>query len=364
MNKGLIGLTHLAVQIIRVGSKPGCTSEIYHMLLDTPIDECAEQGCRRNGWNQNTTEYVTITCGESERSFNQALLQYGSGKNFSISWIYASEVCHYPLAIEAIAVNSCEDAEQYECQDQRTKKCLYIQPHSDAPAIPEANAPLKSPVGQAPSGGGTSSVEQTVLGFGVTGWILVVLLILLIVFRLQKKDRETASGYAPLAQTEENVFTFFDIERPKEQKPVVPANAVPAPVNKIIKPQIVQEEKSSMLRIPATELNMDNKKKLGSGQASEVFEGTWRQKRVAVKIPRDSDASTKVIKELTVLMELEPHPNIVEVYGYFELDKKICVVLELCNGSSTYYLSIASFLTRIRSRKICNELKRRITQQY
>lgn len=121
MNKGLIGLTHLAVQIIRVGSKPGCTSEIYHMLLDTPIDECAEQGCRRNGWNQNTTEYVTITCGESERSFNQALLQYGSGKNFSISWIYASEVCHYPLAIEAIAVNSCEDAEQYECQDQRTK---------------------------------------------------------------------------------------------------------------------------------------------------------------------------------------------------------------------------------------------------
>ncbi len=122
--------------------------------------------------------------------------------------------------------------------------------------------------------------------------------------------------------------------------------AITNQAKQLIEALVDPETKAKMLSIPPSELIIDQTKLLGSGQASDVFEGIWRQKSIAIKIPRDRDAVTKVLTELTVFREIDQHPNIVEVYGYFHFQDKLCVVLELCDSQSKsfHYADRSQFL--------------------
>eukprot|EP00029_Vermamoeba_vermiformis_P013896 TRINITY_DN884_c0_g1_i1.p1 TRINITY_DN884_c0_g1~~TRINITY_DN884_c0_g1_i1.p1 ORF type:complete len:607 (-),score=52.18 TRINITY_DN884_c0_g1_i1:79-1899(-) len=369
MNKQAILLVILALimnanslyyRLLRFGT-PTCESSNRFVLENIDETTCADRGCSNFG----SAEYYTTTCGETERSFNESLARYGGGRYYSIAWYYIpGEVCGDLSAIEAKAVDSCEGAAYSRCQNFQSLACLYIEPYVPQASIPLAipvsaapiaeleapmalvnpptdqqkepiAAPLTAPTNQQQAPVATVDAptqspavaseerpltwfEKFVIGFSMGGWGVAVLFVALYIY--QRKQIKPA-GYVQLE-------TADDPEQPLPAPQFRPTIITSSNKN-TIKPVLVEATKSKMLRITDPVI-IDKTKKLGEGTGCEVFEGIWRQKRVAIKIPKDSDIS-KLMKELTVFSEVDPHPNIVEVYGYFEYKDRIHVVLELCN---------------------------------
>jgi hypothetical protein len=71
---------------------------------------------------------------------------------------------------------------------------------------------------------------------------------------------------------------------------------------------------------------------LGQGGSGQVFKGSWKNTSVALKVSM-TQAHSSVISELTLMMQLRPHPNVVQLLGFSvhpETDS-IVLVLEYCN---------------------------------
>lgn len=75
---------------------------------------------------------------------------------------------------------------------------------------------------------------------------------------------------------------------------------------------------------------------IGGGGFAIVYEGYWKDRRVALKTlfdPRvDEDLKKEFMDELYVMSKLK-HPNIVEMFGACTRPPKFCMVLELCESS-------------------------------
>ncbi len=74
---------------------------------------------------------------------------------------------------------------------------------------------------------------------------------------------------------------------------------------------------------------------LGQGASGQVFKGTWRGTTVALKVSM-TQAHSSVISELELMMQLRPHPNVIQLFGFSvhpETDS-IILVIEYCNGGS------------------------------
>lgn len=54
---------------------------------------------------------------------------------------------------------------------------------------------------------------------------------------------------------------------------------------------------------------------LGQGGSGQVFKGTWKNTTVALKVSM-TQANQSVIRELELMMQLRPHPNIVQLLGF------------------------------------------------
>jgi hypothetical protein len=74
---------------------------------------------------------------------------------------------------------------------------------------------------------------------------------------------------------------------------------------------------------------------LGQGGSGQVFKGTWKNTTVALKVSM-TQANQSVIRELELMMQLRPHPNIVQLLGFSvhpETDS-IILIIEFCEGGS------------------------------
>lgn len=74
---------------------------------------------------------------------------------------------------------------------------------------------------------------------------------------------------------------------------------------------------------------------LGQGASGQVFEGTWKSTKVALKVS-STQANQTVIQELELMIKLRPHPNVVQLFGFSvhpETHSAI-LILELCNQGS------------------------------
>ncbi len=74
---------------------------------------------------------------------------------------------------------------------------------------------------------------------------------------------------------------------------------------------------------------------LGQGASGQVFKGTWNSTTVALKVSM-TQANSTVIGELELMMQLRPHPNVIQLFGFSvhpETDS-IILVIEYCNGGS------------------------------
>jgi tRNA A-37 threonylcarbamoyl transferase component Bud32 len=282
---------------------------------------------------------VTV-CNINLTDFENVLYKEGAGRNFTIDWYFDYQNCNngVPILIEAVAIVSCEGIDDYSCKDNtHTRKCMYI-----TPFVP--NVPVESPINEGvpvsgmqpstsepkpptrqptlePHGVTTTedkkltTFEKINIGISLGGWAFGALFLVLWIRLRSQVNRN--QGYVQLTQREEPEKPMVVISKKDENKCFVDP-----------------QTKAEMLNIPPSELIIDKGKKLGSGQASDVFAGIWRQKPVAIKIPQDRTAEKKLIAELTVLREIDQHPNIVEIYGYFHYQKKLCVALELCDNQN------------------------------
>eukprot|EP00029_Vermamoeba_vermiformis_P010124 TRINITY_DN526_c0_g1_i3.p1 TRINITY_DN526_c0_g1~~TRINITY_DN526_c0_g1_i3.p1 ORF type:complete len:1056 (-),score=196.35 TRINITY_DN526_c0_g1_i3:69-3236(-) len=82
--------------------------------------------------------------------------------------------------------------------------------------------------------------------------------------------------------------------------------------------------------IPFSDLTFHEQ--LGQGGSGQVFKGSWKNTSVALKVSM-TQAHSSVISELTLMMQLRPHPNVVQLLGFSvhpETDS-IVLVLEYCN---------------------------------
>ena len=78
---------------------------------------------------------------------------------------------------------------------------------------------------------------------------------------------------------------------------------------------------------------------LGSGSTSRVFQGTFRDRPVAIKMIFCPDLTPETVAsfyhEATLLAQLS-HPNVVDVLGVCVLPPAICLVMELCDGGNLF----------------------------
>lgn len=78
---------------------------------------------------------------------------------------------------------------------------------------------------------------------------------------------------------------------------------------------------------------------LGSGSSCRVFQGTFRDRPVAIKMIFCPDLTPDTVvgfyHEATLLAQLQ-HENVVEVLGVCVLPPSICLVMELCDGGNLF----------------------------
>jgi predicted Ser/Thr protein kinase len=74
---------------------------------------------------------------------------------------------------------------------------------------------------------------------------------------------------------------------------------------------------------------------LGQGASGQVFKGTWNNTAVALKVSM-TQANLTVIGELELMMQLRPHPNVIQLFGFsvHPETESIILVIEFCNGGS------------------------------
>lgn len=74
---------------------------------------------------------------------------------------------------------------------------------------------------------------------------------------------------------------------------------------------------------------------IGRGASGQVFKGSWKGSSVALKVSM-TQANSTVISELELMMQMRPHPNVVQLFGFSvhpETDS-IILAIEFCDGGS------------------------------
>jgi hypothetical protein len=74
---------------------------------------------------------------------------------------------------------------------------------------------------------------------------------------------------------------------------------------------------------------------IGQGANGQVFEGTWKGTKVALKVS-PAQANSGVISELEVMINMRPHPNVIQLFGFsvHPETNSVILIIEFCNGGS------------------------------
>jgi serine/threonine protein kinase len=73
---------------------------------------------------------------------------------------------------------------------------------------------------------------------------------------------------------------------------------------------------------------------IGEGSYGKVYLGKWNDAPVALKFCEKKSNETDFVSEIKVLLELPPHPNIVQMFGISLNGRQPIIVLEYCSGGS------------------------------
>jgi len=75
-------------------------------------------------------------------------------------------------------------------------------------------------------------------------------------------------------------------------------------------------------------------KEIGSGSYGKVFLGMWRETKVAIKLCNELSSVDQFLDEATLMIELPPHPNVVQILAVSVDGPYPAIILEFCQNGS------------------------------
>jgi predicted Ser/Thr protein kinase/uncharacterized protein YkvS len=170
------------------------------------------------------------------------------------------------------------------------------------------------------------------------------ILIFLILFlkRRKQKKKHKESERSELSNTVTSVpkatedkqpehYTAITREKPKStQQPLMDENEKMKSESITIYQIIVDRTKK--YQIPFNDIEVV--KELGKGSYGKVCLGRWNDNPVALKFCKEKEGLDDFLKEAGLMVELPPHPNIVQVFGISIDGPQPILVLEYCAGGS------------------------------
>jgi hypothetical protein len=93
-------------------------------------------------------------------------------------------------------------------------------------------------------------------------------------------------------------------------------------------------------------------KEIGVGSYGKVCLGRWNNSRVALKFCNEKNTKYEFLREAKIMIELPPHPNIVQVFGVSISGPQPIIILEYCPKGSLDVL-----LYRYKNQRISDEKK-------
>jgi predicted Ser/Thr protein kinase len=191
-----------------------------------------------------------------------------------------------------------------------------------------------------PEGGGTPPTDNVPLIVGLSVSLpiaaagAVVLIILLL--RRNKNKKGGGSGHkkdkpnddVPLQSTQANrstptIYTGVD---------VIGSNATSNPSFQALSPNNQTVNLDNRFAIPWSRLVF--KQEIGSGAFGKVYLGTWQSTQVAIKVSNSIGATEEFQKEARIMVNIRPHPNVLQVLGVSTDGQAPAIILEYCPGRS------------------------------
>jgi hypothetical protein len=165
-----------------------------------------------------------------------------------------------------------------------------------------------------PSGGATNSNLNAILAgaifAAIVGTLLILGSILVIVYLMRKKQKKPAEE--TMSQTIES--------RTQE------ATSLSLTLTSISRTMTIQSQ------ISVNELVIE--KEIGEGSYGKVCLGKWNGAVVALKFCKKKGKLEDFLAEVKVMVELPPHPNVVQMFGISLDGPQPIIILEYCGGGA------------------------------
>jgi serine/threonine protein kinase len=153
---------------------------------------------------------------------------------------------------------------------------------------------------------------------GILGGLLIGIgLIFVIVFIKRRKDKKKQIQNANSAVTLNEVSS-------KQTNQIEDINQSPIVV--------IPQNLSGSLQVSFNEIVVE--KELGEGSYGKVCLGKWRAAAVALKFCKNKGKLEEFINEMKLMIELPPHPNVVQLFGVSLDGPQPVIVMEYCARGS------------------------------
>jgi serine/threonine protein kinase len=122
-------------------------------------------------------------------------------------------------------------------------------------------------------------------------------------------------------------------KRKRKLKPEIQKNQI----SNVEKEQILVEISKTRASIRHSQIHFNEiviEKEIGEGSYGKVFCGKWNDAPVALKFCRNKGTLINFVSEIKVMLELPPHPNIVQLFGVSLDGPQPVIVMEYCAGGS------------------------------
>eukprot|EP00029_Vermamoeba_vermiformis_P002966 TRINITY_DN1332_c0_g1_i2.p1 TRINITY_DN1332_c0_g1~~TRINITY_DN1332_c0_g1_i2.p1 ORF type:complete len:673 (-),score=124.70 TRINITY_DN1332_c0_g1_i2:202-2220(-) len=147
-------------------------------------------------------------------------------------------------------------------------------------------------------------------------------------FSLSRKDlissRDGVTSDFPMTASPRRVYFPIDAS---QSGPATAASPMPQTVYSHFLPPGAR----SRMNVPFEDIKYVTE--IGSGNFGKVYLAKWQALKVAVKVTVDDNAA-KFQKELSLMLHLTPHPNVVQILGFSNDGFHPLIMMEFCRGGS------------------------------
>jgi predicted Ser/Thr protein kinase len=265
------------------------------------------------------------------------------------TFVYSVDVCGTDLDPGCTANATCVDKIGYaecQCKGGYEGDGITCQEIVVAPIVVEQMPPSSS---DAPQGDLTPVIVPSVVVPVVV--ITVGVIVLVVLLKRRKKGSNirvndddfdnTGTIYKSIASEELTVKT--------ETNMTSTTQTMTNPTSDLQSIESRSSNESDRMNIPYSELKIH--REIGAGAYGKVFVGEWQMTTVAMKISGYT-SSQEFLREAALLINLRPHPNVVQILGVSKSTDGVntVMIMEYCDGGSldkVLSTSKMSFATKV-----------------